>query len=175
MEYYIYHIPGHKIGCTSDLQKRMQDQGFTTWEILEVHTDIYEASNREIELQKEYGLPVDAVQYWQSVKNRRKFTKEEMSRGGKNSIAQLRSKLNKEALSRGGRASRGKSKPWVKPSKLAQSNGGKAGRNLTFEQAEEIRSKYIPRKYTAKMLSNEYKVSLTTIHKIIHRTSYTQP
>ena len=74
--YYIYHIQGIKIGCTSDLIKRMSDQGFTDWEILEEHTDIYEVSNREIQLQKEYGLPVDKVPYWQSVENRPKFTSE---------------------------------------------------------------------------------------------------
>ena len=106
-KYIIYHIAGIKIGVTSNLIKRMSDQGFTEWEILEEHTDIYEVSDREIELQKQYGLPVDAVPYWQSVQNRRKFTKEEMSRGGRNSIDQMRSKLTKEALSRGGKNGKG--------------------------------------------------------------------
>jgi hypothetical protein len=53
--YYIYHIPGVKIGCTSNLKKRIQSQGFTEYEVLETHTDIDIASNREIELQNEYG------------------------------------------------------------------------------------------------------------------------
>ena len=48
----------------------MRDQGFTEWEILEEHTDIYEVSDREIQLQKDYGLTVDKVPYWQSVENR---------------------------------------------------------------------------------------------------------
>ena len=74
--YYIYHIPGIKIGCTSDLNKRMADQGFTDWNILEEHTDIHVASDREIELQKEYGYKVDSIPYWKSVKNRFKATKE---------------------------------------------------------------------------------------------------
>ena len=47
MIYYIYHIPGIKIGCTNQLKKRMKVQGFTDWEILEEHTDISIASNRE--------------------------------------------------------------------------------------------------------------------------------
>ena len=68
--YYIYHINGVKIGCTKQLDIRMRDQGFTEWEILEEHTDIYEASNREIQLQKEYGLPVDDVLYFKSIENR---------------------------------------------------------------------------------------------------------
>ena len=50
--YYIYHIPGVKIGCTNDLDKRMSDQGFTNWEILETHEDGWVAGDREIELQK---------------------------------------------------------------------------------------------------------------------------
>ena len=53
--YYIYHIPGVKIGCTKHIQKRIKQQGFTEFEILETHTDIDIASDREIELQKQYG------------------------------------------------------------------------------------------------------------------------
>jgi len=53
--YQIYHIKGVKIGCTKHLSRRMREQGFTEYEILEVHNDIETASNREIELQKEYG------------------------------------------------------------------------------------------------------------------------
>ena len=71
MIYFIYHIPGIKIGCTSDLQTRMREQGFTEWEILEEHNDIIEVSNREIQLQKDYGYKVDTIPYWQAVKNRR--------------------------------------------------------------------------------------------------------
>ena len=67
MIYFIYHIPGIKIGCTSDLQTRMRVQSFTEWEILEEHTDIYEASDREIQLQKDYGLPVDKMLYYQKI------------------------------------------------------------------------------------------------------------
>ena len=54
------------------LKRRMSDQRFTEWEILEEHTDIYEASDREIQLQKDYGLPVDKVPYWQTVENNSK-------------------------------------------------------------------------------------------------------
>lgn len=74
--YYIYHIPGNKIGCTSVLEHRMQEQGFTEWEILETQEDIYVASDREIELQKEYNYTVDKIPYWQTVQNRNKWTKE---------------------------------------------------------------------------------------------------
>tara|TARA_B100001287_G_scaffold276591_1_gene288051 strand:+ start:3024 stop:3422 length:399 start_codon:yes stop_codon:yes gene_type:complete len=85
--YYIYHIPGVKIGCTKDLEKRMSDQEFTEWQILETHEDIHVASDREIELQKEYGYRLDDIPYWQSVENRYKFTKEDMAKGGRTNVA----------------------------------------------------------------------------------------
>jgi hypothetical protein len=53
--YYIYHIPGVKVGCTSNLKNRMKQQGFTQYEVLETHADIDIASHREIEIQKQYG------------------------------------------------------------------------------------------------------------------------
>ena len=96
--YTIYHIPGIKIGCTCDFQKRMNDQGFTNWEILWQEEGDYEfgwiAGNKEIELQKQYGLPVDTSNYQISRQNRHKFngtettyklTFEDKSKGGKKS------------------------------------------------------------------------------------------
>ena len=47
----------------------MKEQEFTEWEVLETHTDINIASNREIELQKEYGYNVDKVTYIQTMSN----------------------------------------------------------------------------------------------------------
>lgn len=69
--YYIYHIEGVKIGCTKNLTRRMREQGFTEYEILETHTDIDTASKREIELQQEYGLieKFSKIEYKQSVIN----------------------------------------------------------------------------------------------------------
>ena len=61
--YYIYHIEGIKIGVTTDVPRRMKEQGFTEWEHLETHTCVYEVSDREQELQRQYGLPVDLVPY----------------------------------------------------------------------------------------------------------------
>ena len=51
--YYIYHIPGKKIGCTKNPNNRTRQQGAKNYEILETHTDIHIASQREIELQKQ--------------------------------------------------------------------------------------------------------------------------
>ena len=67
--YFIYHIPGVKIGCTENPNNRIKQQTKSDWEILEVHTDIDIASKREIELQKQYGYTVDSCTYKQSVQN----------------------------------------------------------------------------------------------------------
>ena len=42
--YYIYHIKGIKIGCTKHLSRRMREQGFDEYEVLETHNDIDIAS-----------------------------------------------------------------------------------------------------------------------------------
>ena len=113
MTYTIYHIPNVKIGCSRDAYWRVRRQGYTDFEVLEQHTDIYEASRREKELQAEYGYTVDANEYWMAVENGEKaggFTREQMAKGGRNSIHIMRSKLTPEALSRGGRAGKGKPK-----------------------------------------------------------------
>lgn len=62
--YYIYHIPGIKIGCTYNLERRIKEQKFDVYELLEQHTDKFIASKREIELQKQYGYKVDTIQYF---------------------------------------------------------------------------------------------------------------
>ena len=67
-KYYVYEIPGIKIGCTTQPNYRIKRQGFTDWVILEEHTDIYIASDREIELQKQYGYKVDSKPYWKTIK-----------------------------------------------------------------------------------------------------------
>ena len=139
--FYIYHIPGVKIGCTGDLEKRMRDQGFTSWEILEEHTDIYEASRREIELQREYGYLVDNTPYYIVAT---KFINNSSNRG---------------SWSNGDQATRGKVKSVWRHS-------------LTYEQIEEIKSKYIPRKYSQYKLAKEYNVAQSVISNIITNKTY---
>jgi hypothetical protein len=63
MIYSIYHIPGIKIGCSDNPKRRVRKQGYTEYTILETHTDINIAAEREFELQKEYGYKVDDVRY----------------------------------------------------------------------------------------------------------------
>lgn len=59
INYYIYHIPGIKIGCSMKPNRRVKSQGYETYEILEIHNDIDIASKREVELQKQYGYIID--------------------------------------------------------------------------------------------------------------------
>ena len=62
--YYIYEIPGVKIGCTQDMarrQKEQRDKGEMV--VLEYCTTIEEATRRERELQAEKGYPYDGNSY----------------------------------------------------------------------------------------------------------------
>ena len=64
--YYLYHIPGKKIGVTRDLNNRVtKKQGYNPgeYEVLDHSTDIDYISKREIELQKSYGYKVDLKPY----------------------------------------------------------------------------------------------------------------
>ena len=64
--YYLYHIPGKKIGVTRNLNNRVTlIQGYkeNEYEVLEQSDDIDYISDREIELQKSYGYKVDLKKY----------------------------------------------------------------------------------------------------------------
>ena len=64
--YYLYHIPGKKIGVTRNLRTRvtlMQGYKEGEYEVLEQSDDIDYISDREIELQKSYGYKVDRQSY----------------------------------------------------------------------------------------------------------------
>jgi NTP pyrophosphatase (non-canonical NTP hydrolase) len=64
--YYLYHIPGKKIGVTRNLNNRVtEQQGYSPdeYEVLFTSNDIDEVSFMEIELQKSYGYKVDRQSY----------------------------------------------------------------------------------------------------------------
>ena len=64
--YYLYHIPGKKIGVTRNLNTRVTlIQGYKEgeYEVLEQSDDIDYISDREIELQKSYGYKTDRKLY----------------------------------------------------------------------------------------------------------------
>ena len=65
-EYILYHIPGKKIGVTTDLYNRVtEQQGYEVgeYEVIERHKDIDYISQRELELQEKYGYRVDLKPY----------------------------------------------------------------------------------------------------------------
>jgi NTP pyrophosphatase (non-canonical NTP hydrolase) len=64
--YYLYHIPGKKIGVTRNLNNRVTlIQGYkpSEYEVLDQSDDIDYISDKEIELQKSYGYKVDRKLY----------------------------------------------------------------------------------------------------------------
>ncbi len=69
--YYLYHIPGKKIGVTCNLNNRVtltQGYGPDEYEVLDQSDDINYISEKEIELQKSYGYKVDRKKYNELVK-----------------------------------------------------------------------------------------------------------
>ena len=64
MTYYLYHIPGKKIGVTRDLKERVEhQQGYNEDEyvVLMETDDILEVSNAEILMQK--ALVIKLIRY----------------------------------------------------------------------------------------------------------------
>ena len=73
MTYYLYHIPGVKVGVTTDLEERVhKQQGYYPgeYEIIDTSEDIDFISKGEIIMQKCYGYKIDEVPY-----NKLKFNK----------------------------------------------------------------------------------------------------
>ena len=76
--YYIYHIPGKKIGVTRNLNKRVElAQGYAQgeYEVLEISNDIHYVSERERSLQRRYGYKVDRDSYKQVIDSKNKLNK----------------------------------------------------------------------------------------------------
>jgi len=77
MTYYLYHIPGKKIGITKDLKKRVEEQqGYNEgeYDVILSTDDINIISEAEISLQKAFGYRVDETPY-----NKLKFNNTDMN------------------------------------------------------------------------------------------------
>jgi len=77
MTYYIYHIPGKKIGVTRDLKHRVEkQQGYEPdeYEVLMESDDILKISKYELMLQEVHGYRVDEIPY-----NELKFNNKNMN------------------------------------------------------------------------------------------------
>ena len=93
--YYIYHIPGKKVGVTRDLLDRVTyQQGYLPdeYEVLDQSTDIDYISNREIELQQSYGYKIDRKLY-KNLFNNMKINATEMTSTFPFSLEKLKGKL----------------------------------------------------------------------------------
>jgi len=104
--YYIYHLIGKKIGCTTTPYSRIAEQNWENWEILELYTDIDIASRRERELQKQYGYKLDKILYSQTKKNRKPEMggaisgKSNVENGHLDRIRRLPKKMSKKSFER---------------------------------------------------------------------------
>jgi len=61
--YTIYHIPGIKVGCSIEPDKRVKAQGYDFYEVIEILFTIEEASEREIYWQKKLNYSLDKETY----------------------------------------------------------------------------------------------------------------
>ena len=80
--YYLYHIPGKKIGVTRNLNNRVtEQQGYAPdeYEVLFTSTDIDYISNKEIELQQSYGYKKDRKLYKNLFKSNMKINPTEQT------------------------------------------------------------------------------------------------
>ena len=77
MTYYLYHIPGKKIGVTRDLKQRVEEQqgyGPDEYHILMKSKNIDFVSEQELYWQKQFGYRVDEIPY-----NELKFNNTDMN------------------------------------------------------------------------------------------------
>lgn len=95
--YYIYHILGIKIGCSKNPKRRVNQQGYGEFEILEEYEDINIASERELELQKQYGYKVDCTTYSKSIQG---YSVENVSKAGKASATKQWLENREELINR---------------------------------------------------------------------------
>ena len=97
--YYLYHIPGKKIGVTRDLNSRVtKQQGYALdeYEVLDQSTDIDYISSRELELQKSYGYKVDLKPYKQLFKMKMKVNATEQTSTFPIPLSKLKGRLMDE-------------------------------------------------------------------------------
>ena len=144
-KYKIYHIPGVKIGVSVRPNVRVDAQGYSHYEILEEHDCIIKVSDREIELQKQYGYVVDRVPYHTFMKNR--STKGSL---GRVNSPEVRERMRQSALKR---KKQGAAK-------------------LTKDIVLYIRSQYETGKYSQTRLGNVFGLTQTGISRIVKRQTW---
>ncbi len=171
--FYIYHVPQYvwpdgrigKIGCTKEPEVRFKKYKDLFVETLEEHTDGWLAGDREKELQKEYGYRVDDLHYMVTANMVNARTQASYDNADKSyfKTEEWRKRKSEVAKSQD-----------LTLFNLAGRKNGKAHRNITFEQAQEIRSKWKFRVYTSKMLAKEYGITNSAVKAILQNRTYNE-
>jgi len=160
--FYIYEVPGHKVGATKDWEARTR-ANINKYGIEPILIETMEGPNEP--------------EYWQVVGDREWELADEKNypRGRHYRHArEQRHEMNIRGASKGGLVGGAVTRDSGKLL-IISSLGGKACRTTTFEIAEEIRSKYVPKKYTQGMLAKEYNLSIYTVTNIVKNRSYKTP
>ena len=190
--YKIYEIPMFiqpdgsigKVGCTSQtIEQRAKEQSYSDVYLLEEHTDIYEASNRELEIQAEKGYLIDDVPYHISIKNRRKWTREDALKGGATRALQLKDGIQSTELwanhtveERQLRCDRiSKAHKSSDKAKAHRKNLHASKLKFSWDIAEEIRNKYLKGGWYHRTLAKEYNCSAYAISCMLSYKTYCSP
>ena len=175
--FYIYHIPErNKIGATDNVEVRMkkhQWKGF--YEILETHTCEFKTSDREIELQKQYGYKVDKTPFWKS------YRLGKSGKGGKTQGNRNVESGHLQSICKSGGLAVADSlgKRAVSTGQVYELN--KRKRKLTYEQAEYIRAQYkrgkdvFGKPISQRRLARVFGVTRPVIGLILQNKTYTTP
>jgi hypothetical protein len=154
MIYYIYEVPGHKNGATTDWDTRFQ-YNFNQYQIEPIVIETMEGpdneemwqlvGDREWELAEQNGYP-KGMHY----KSIRIVQSRANTTDAKRKISEKMTGLKRGETSK------------EHKQKLSDSL-----KTLTHQQVEEILFKYVPRKYSTLKLAKEYSVSQPTIWRVI--------
>ncbi len=179
--FYIYEVPGVKNGATNQWDKRSQ-QNFNAYGIMPVIVETMEGPNepefwqvvgdREWELADQNGYP-KGTHYRVAKELRRRQGLVNVESGH---MDRMRSSAHTPEAKAKQRRTWKENNNKVKFTNEHRREVNRKYRKLTFEQAQEIRAKYVPREYTAKMLAEEYGgVSISAIKCILQGITYKQP
>jgi len=181
--FYIYEVLGEKNGATKDWEARYT-YNFNKYLIEPVVIETMEGpdtpemwqivGDREWELADLNGYPRGRHYLSLRVFQLKQNTPEARQKMSDVAIGRTHSEESKLKISI---SNKGKVRSEESKIKMSITNKGttrKALRTLTFKQAEEIRFKYIPHKYSTYKLAKEYGVSQRNIFQILNNLTYTK-
>jgi hypothetical protein len=167
--YYIYHIKGVKIGVSNNPNRRVKNQGYDSFEILETHKDVIKVSEREIELQKQYGYKVDTIPYHIFVNGKNQQAGGKIV-GRKNGIMVTSRPEWSKTASMGGKIG-GK----IRAATMTfeeRSSAGKKNRKYSQDEIKWIRQQYATGNYTMKQIRTIFGMAHSACSNIINYKTY---